>query len=279
MTPMAEYPHVWQRAAVILVVAVAVVFFTLPVWLTLVWSTWHDGQIFSFPPHLLPGPYLMSNLRALAGAANIWRAVFNSIVVGVVSAGAAVLASTCAGYAFAKFRFRGQNFLFYMFLAAYAIPGQISAIPLFIVMAHLGWIDTYQAVILPAAVPAMGLFFMRSTITQIVPTEMLEAARLDGAGEFRIVRTMVAPTVLPNAASLGVLLFSLSWSNLFWPLVVLRSNQMATVPVALVGLIGTYSQPYGELMAGAAVGTIVPMLLFIPLRRYFVRGIVINATR
>jgi lactose/L-arabinose transport system permease protein len=260
-------------------VAVALVLFVTPVWLTFVWSTWHDSQIFSFPPHLLPGPYLLANLKLLEGSADIWRAVLNSVVVGVASSGGAVLFATCAGYAFAKFRFRGQNAIFYLFLGAYAIPGQITAIPLFIVMSRLGWIDTYQAVILPAMVPAMALFFMRSTISQIVPTEMLEAARLDGAGEFRIVRSMVFPTVLPNAASLGILGFSLSWSNLFWPLVVLRSNEMATVPVALVGLIGTYTQPYGELMAGAAVGTIVPMLLFIPLRKYFVRGVVISGAR
>jgi lactose/L-arabinose transport system permease protein len=278
LTASSELPHVWQRTLVIVAVFAALVVFALPVWLTLVWSTWRDSEIFAFPPKLLPGPDLLSNLRSLNAAADIWHALFNSVLIGVVSAGGAVVLCACAGYAFAKFRFRFQNVIFYMFLGAFAIPGQISAIPLFIVMARVGWINTYQAVILPAAVPALGLFFMRSTISQIVPTEMLEAARLDGAGELTIVWRMVLPTILPNAASLGILLFSLSWSNLFWPLVVLRTNSMATIPVALVGLIGTYNQPYGELMAGAALGTIVPMGLFVVLRRYFIRGVVFNAT-
>lgn len=279
MRATSDLPHLWQRVVVIAVVLVALAVFLLPVWLTLVWASWHDSQIFSFPPHFFFGPYLSSNLSQLNAAAQIWRAFLNSVIIGIVTAFGAVLLCTCAGYAFAKFTFRFKTSIFYVLLGTAAIPTQITAVPLFIIMDRLGWINSYQAVIIPAIAPALGLFFMRSAISQVVPTEMLEAARLDGAGELRIVRSMVLPVVLPSAASLGILLFSLSWSNLFWPLVVLRTNSMATIPVALAGLIGTYSQPYGQLMAGAAIGTLFPMVMFVLLRKYFVRGVVISTAR
>lgn len=278
MRATSDLRHVWQRALVVLILLVALCAFLLPVWLTLVWASWHDSQIFSFPPHFFFGPYLASNLGALNAAADIWRALLNSVIVGVTTSFAAVILCTCAGYAFAKFRFRFQAGLFYLFLGTAMVPTQITAVPLFIIMDRLGWINTFQAVIVPAIVPAIGLFFMRSAISQVVPTEMLEAARLDGAGELQIVARMVIPVVLPNAASLGILLFSLSWSNLFWPLVVLRTNSMATIPVALAGLLGTYDQPYGQLMAGAAIGTIVPIFVFVALRKHFVRGVVLSGT-
>jgi lactose/L-arabinose transport system permease protein len=279
MRATSELPHIWQRSIVILIVLVALGCFLVPVWLTLVWASWHDSQIFSFPPHFFFGPYLESNLAQLSAAAQIWRALLNSVIIGGLTAFGAVLLCTCAGYAFAKFTFKFKTAIFYVLLATAAIPSQITAVPLFIIMDRLGWINTYQAVIIPAIAPALGLFYMRTAISQIVSSEMLEAARLDGAGEFRIVRSMVLPVVIPSAASLGILLFSLSWSNLFWPLVVLRTNNMATIPVALAGLIGTYDQPYGQLMAGAAIGVLVPMVFFFALRKYFMRGVVISATR
>jgi lactose/L-arabinose transport system permease protein len=267
MRATSDLPHVWQRAIVIAIVVVALGCFLVPVWLTLVWASWHDSQIFSFPPHFFFGPYLGSNLSQLNAAAQIWRALLNSVVIGGLTAFGAVLLCTCAGYAFAKFSFKFKTGIFYVLLATAAIPSQITAVPLFIIMDRLGWINSYQAVIIPAIAPALGLFYMRTAISQVVSSEMLEAARLDGAGELRIVRSMVMPVVLPAAASLGILLFSLSWSNLFWPLVVLRTNSMATIPVALAGLIGTYDQPYGQLMAGAAIGVVVPMIFFFALRK------------
>lgn len=273
-----ELPRRWQRLIVWAILLVALVIFIAPLWFTLVWSTWNDSGIFSFPPKLIPGPFLGGNLRGLAAATDIWRALLNSVIVGVVTAGSAVLFGSAAGYAFAKFRFRFQNVLFYLFMATLAVPVQITAIPLFVIMAKLGWVNTYQAVILPAVTPALALFFMRATIAQVVSSEVLEAARLDGAGEFRILVRIVWPAIRANAASLGILLFSMSWSNLFWPLVVLRTSGMATLPVALAGLVGTYQQPYGQLMLGAALGTIVPIVVFVALRRYFVRGVVFNAT-
>lgn len=273
-----ELPRRWQQLIVWIILLIALVVFIAPLWFTLVWSTWNDSGIFSFPPKLLPGPFLSSNLRGLEAATDIWRALLNSVIVGLVTAGSAVLLGSAAGYAFAKFRFRFQNLIFYLFMATLAVPIQITAIPLFIIMAKFGWVNTYQAVIIPALTPALAIFFMRATIAQVISSEVLEAARLDGAGEFRILASIVWPAIRSNAVSLGILLFSLSWSNLFWPLVVLRTSNMATLPVALSSLIGTYQQPYGQLMMGASLGTILPILIFIALRRYFVRGVVFNAT-
>ncbi len=156
MRATSDLPHAWQRAIVIFIVVVALGIFLVPVWLTLVWASWHDSQIFSFPPHFFFG-HLWSNLSQLNAAAQIWRALLNSVIIGVLTAFGAVLLCTCAGYAFAKFRFKFKTTIFYLLLATAIIPSQITAVPLFIIMDRLGWINTYQAVIIPAIAPALGL--------------------------------------------------------------------------------------------------------------------------
>lgn len=261
-----EPPKRWQQLIVWIILPIALVIFIAPLRFTLIWSTWDDSGIFSFPPKLLPGSFLGSNLRGLEAATDIWHALVNSVIVGVVTAGSAVLFGSAAGYAFAKFRFRFQNVIFYLFMATLAVPIQITAIPLFVIRARLGWVNTYQAVIIPALTPALALFFMWATVAQVVTPELLEAARLDGAGGLRILVRIVWPMIRSNATALGILLFGMSWSNLFWPHVVLRTSNMATLLVALAELIGTYQQPYGQLITGAALGTIVPIVIFIALR-------------
>ena len=177
-------------------------------------------------------------------------------------------------------RFKFKTAIFYVLLATAAIPSQITAVPLFIIMDRLGWINSYQAVIIPAIAPALGLFYMRTAISQVVSTEMLEAARLDGAGELRIVRSMVLPGRHPERRVPRYLALQ---PELEQPVLAPRGAHgpiaMATIPVALAGLIGTYNQPYGQLMAGAAIGVLVPMVFFFALRKYFMRGVVISASR
>jgi lactose/L-arabinose transport system permease protein len=273
----------WQRwgtrAVLYLVAFGGAIAFALPLYWTLIWGTWDNAGIFSFPPKFGPGTFLGTNLSGLQASVGVVRVAFNSIVVAVLSTAGALFFSSLAGFAFAKYRFRGRTILFYLMLTTLAFPGQITYVPLFIIMANLNWLNTYQALIVPFLVPALGVFLMRQSIEAGVPDEMLESGRMDGASELRIFVQIVWPTLLPSLAALAILLFSSRWNDLFWPLVVARTNDMYTLPVALTTLIGQLYQPYGQLMIGSAITTIPPLLLFMALQRYFIQGITLGAIK
>lgn len=253
--------------------------FALPLFWTLVWSSWDTAGIFSYPPKFLPGHVFADNLTGLGNSIGAVRVTVNSLAVAILSTAGALFFSSLAGFAFAKYRFRGRTVLFYLMLTTLAFPGQITYVPLFILMSHLNWINTYQALIVPFLVPALGVFLMRQSIEAGVPDEMLESARIDGASELRLFVQIVLPTLLPSLAALAILLFSSRWNDLFWPLVMARTNDMYTLPVALATLIGQQSQPYGQLMVGSAISTIPPLVLFLSLQRYFIKGITLGAIK
>jgi len=255
------------------------ILFVLPLFWTVIWSTWDTSGIFSFPPKFVPGGIFGKNLTDLGGSLDIWRVTLNSAVVTVVGTTGALFFCSLAGFAFAKYRFPGKTVFFYLLLATLAVPGQITVVPLFVIMLRLGWVNTYQGLIIPGLVPAFGVFLMRQSIEAAVPDEMLDAARIDGARELRIFVRVVLPILLPNLAALAILLFAGSWNNLFWPLVMARTNDMFTLPVALTALLGQYSHPYGQVMVGSLITIVPPLVLFVALQRYFVKGIVLGAIK
>jgi lactose/L-arabinose transport system permease protein len=268
-----------RRAILLVVIAAGGLIFVLPLYWTVIWSTWDVSGIFSFPPKLLPGSFLLDNLSQLDQAAGIARVTANSLFVAVVSTAGALFFCSLAGFAFAKYRFRGRTPLFYLLLATMAIPGQITVVPLFVIMLRLNWINTYQALIVPGLIPAFGIFLMRQSIEEAIPDELLDAARMDGARELRLFLQVVFPIILPNAAALSILLFAANWGNLFWPLVAMRTPEMFTLPLALASLIGTYSRPYGAVMIGSLISILPPLILFIALQRYFIKGLVAGTFR
>jgi lactose/L-arabinose transport system permease protein len=268
-----------RRAVLYVVIAAGAIIFVLPLYWTVIWSTWDVSGIFSFPPKLLPGPFLLDNLSQLDQAAGIGRVTANSLLVALVSTAGALFFCSLAGFAFAKYRFRWRTPLFYLLLATMAIPGQITVVPLFVIMLRLSWINTYQALIVPGLIPAFGIFLMRQSVEEAVPDELLDAARMDGAHELRLFLQVVFPIILPNAAALSILLFAGNWGNLFWPLVAMRTPDMFTLPLALASLIGTYSRPYGAVMIGSLISILPPLVLFIALQRYFIKGLVAGTFR
>ncbi|HEY7416305.1 MAG TPA: carbohydrate ABC transporter permease, partial [Ktedonobacteraceae bacterium] len=203
----------------------------------------------------------------------------NSLIVTGVSLLGALFFCSLAGFAFAKYRFRLREPLFYLLLATMAIPAQITAIPLFVLMVKLGWVDTYQGIIVPGLVPAFGVFLMRMSVQQAIPDEFLESARIDGANELRIFFQIALPNLLPYMAALAIFMFAASWGALFWPIIVLRSASMFTLPVALASIIGSYQQPYDQLLAGSLLSIILPLILFLILQRFFVKSLVAGAFR
>ncbi len=277
-------PAVWStatlgRALLYLLAIAGGVLFLLPLYWTVIWSTWDVSGIFSFPPKFLPGAFLRDNLSQLDQAIGVGRVTLNSLVVALVSTTGALFFCSLAGFAFAKYRFRGRTALFYLLLATMAIPGQITVVPLFVIMLKLNWINTYQALIVPGLIPAFGIFLMRQSIVEAVPDELLDAARMDGAGELRLFLQIVFPVILPNAAALSILLFAGTWGSLFWPLVAMRTADMFTLPVALASLIGVYTHPYGSVMVGSLISVLPPLILFLTLQRYFIKGLVAGTFR
>ena len=274
-----DAPRLVSRGILYVVAIGGALIFALPLFWTIIWSSWDTAGIFSFPPKFLPGGFLTQNLSGLGGSIDTWRVTLNSAVVAVVGTTGALFFCSLAGFAFAKYRFRGRTLFFYLLLATLAVPSQITIVPLFVIMLRLGWVNTYQGLIIPGLVPAFGVFLMRQSIEAAVPDEMLDAGRIDGAGELRIFVQVVLPILLPNLAALAILLFAGSWNNLFWPLIMARTGDMYTLPVALTTIIGQYSHPYGQVMIGALIAIAPPLALFLSLQRYFIKGIVLGAIR
>jgi lactose/L-arabinose transport system permease protein len=176
-------------------------------------STYPSSEIFTTPPHVLPGGALWENLTTLFGSSGFGDAVRNSLVVSTISTVLGVLICTSAGYAFAKFTFRGSNVFFIIIIASLALPSQVTLVPLFQMMVQFGWLNTYPALILPNLAVPFGIFLMRQTMLS-VPDELIQAARVDGAGEYRTFFQIVLPTVRPALAACSIFLFLGQWNDL-----------------------------------------------------------------
>lgn len=278
---MKTYMPIWQRVVIAAILALTVSIFIIPMWWTLVWGSWRTAEIFSFPPKFLPGPYLAANFAEAQLRIAIWGAFQNSLLITGVRLVGAVFLCSLAGFAFAKYNFRFKNVLFYLLLSTMAIPSQITVIPLFIMMIRMGWIDSYQGVIIPGLVPAFGVFLMRMSTQEAIPDELIEAARIDGANELRIFLQIALPNLLPSVAALSIFLFSGTWGALFWPLIVLRTTAKFTLPVALATIMGggSHGVPYDAMLAGSLLAVLPPLLLLIFAQRYFIKSVVASSFR
>lgn len=271
-----RFMPMWQRVVIIVILAAVCLVVLMPLWWNVVWATRSTTDIFAYPPKMLPGELLIDNFNRLQERVNIWRAFANSLIAtGFTVIGSSIFC-TLAGFAFAKYQFRFRNALFILLLSTLAVPSQITVVPLFIIMVRLGWIDSFQGLILPGLIPAFGVFFMRVSAQTAVPDAVIEAARIDGANELRIFSQIAVPSLLPSVATLAILMFGASWGSLFWPLVVLRSNTMFTLPLALTTILGSYQNPYDLLMVGSLLMMVPPLVLFLFLQRYFIKSVFIT---
>ncbi len=227
-----------------------------------------------------PGGNFLSNAAAVleADSVNFWKAIGNSIIVSTVVSASVVLFSTLAGFAFAKLRFRGRNGLLVFVIATMAVPTQLGVVPLFIAMSQLQLAGTLSAVILPAVVSAFGVFWMTQYLSQALPYELIEAARVDGASMIRTFWSIALPAARPAAAMLALFIFIATWTNFFWPFIVL-DRQNPTLPVALSLLQSNYFVDYSVVMAGVILSTIPLLILFIVAGRHLVSGIMQGAVK
>lgn len=228
----------------------------------------------------LPGGNFFDNAAAVVNnpTVNFWKALLNSVIVSTVVSVSVVFFSTLAGYAFAKFKFKGRAALLVFVVATIAVPTQLGIVPLFIVMSQLGWTGTLGAVIVPNLVTAFGVFWMTQYIGQVVPDELIESARLDGANTFRAFWSVVLPVLRPAAAMLALFTFVATWTDFFWPYIILNGNN-PTLPVSLQLLQATYFVDYSIVLAGALLATVPLLLLYIFAGKQLVAGVMQGAVK
>jgi multiple sugar transport system permease protein len=229
------------------------------------------GEVLSASPVLLPANPTLSNYVTIADAFPIWRILFNSLFVAVLITLAQLLFSAMAAFAFARIPFRGSGLLFVLYLATLMIPSQVTITPLFILMTGLGWVNTYQGLILPGAFSAFGVFLLRQSFLSF-PKEYEEAANLDGATYWTVFRRLVLPLSGPALATLTVLSFMSAWNSFLWPLFVTRDAVIMTLPVALATLQGRWTTQWNLVMAGAVLAVLPIITLYLFAQRYFVQG-------
>ncbi|MYV51311.1 carbohydrate ABC transporter permease [Streptomyces sp. SID3212] len=238
-----------------------------------------SGRLAHTPPPFWFGGHLLKNLEIAWTDANLGTALVNTTVVAGSVAAGTVFFSTLAGFAFAKLRFRFRNALLALVIGTMMVPPQLSVVPLYLLIAELSWTDRLQSVVLPGLVSAFGVFFMRQYLTRALPTELIEAARVDGASSWRVMWHVVFPAARPAMAVLGMLTFVMAWNDFFWPIIALTQSGNPTVQVALTGLGRGYIPDQSVIMAGALLGTLPLLLAFVLFGRHIVGGIMQGAVK
>jgi ABC-type glycerol-3-phosphate transport system permease component len=264
-------PRRWAIWALLVVGALIMAF---PVYWILVTALTPGGQSQSGKFYLWPSEPTLDNFREAFSAQPVAQWILNSLVIAAIGTVITVVVALLAGYAFAKFEFRGRNLLFGALLVTIVIPAQVTLVPSFLVVVNLRLVDTIWAVILPRAADAIAIFIARQFMLKI-PIALLEAARIDGAGELTIFRRVVLPMSGPLIGVLVILSFMGKWNDFLWPLITLQGTENLTLPVALSSMqsSGIFESPWGPIMAIAFLSMLPLLIVFLLFQRTFVQGI------
>ena len=230
------------------------------------------GASLTLAPALIPENPSLAAYQQLFTERPFGRVILNSLLLAVVTTLVQLFTSATAGYAFSRLPFRGQSVVFAIYLATMMIPLQVLIVPLFSELKAFGLLNTYLGALLPTFATAFGIFLLRQAINQI-PRELDEAATIDGVGHFRIFWTIILPNIRPALATLVVFAFMGSWNSFLWPLVVLRSPELQTLPIALAGLLGQYTTQWDVVMAGSVVSVLPMLVLYIFAQKYVIQGV------
>jgi multiple sugar transport system permease protein len=250
--------------------------------LPLIWmlsvSLMSPGEASTFPPPLLPSAATLGNYRELFGQAGMGRYLLNSAGLTAAVTLVSVSINVAAGYAFAKLRFAGRDRIFKLLLSALVIPSQVAMVPLFLLLKHLGLVNSYGGIIVPAMASIFGIFLVRQYALS-VPDELLEAARIDGASELRAFRSVIVPVLRPIVVTLAVFTSLGTWNDFMWPLIVLNHSELYTLPVALASLSREHVQDNELMMAGSVLTTLPVLLVFLVLQRYYIQGLMLGSVK
>ena len=237
-----------------------------------------SGDANSFPPRLLPRVVTFEHYIELFTHLDLARYFANSLVIALAATVISLIVNSMAGYAFAKLRFDGRERVFRGLLAAIVIPAQVGMLPLFLLLRAMGLVNTMIGVVVPFMAGVFGIFMIRQYALSI-PDELLDAARVDGAGEIRIFWTIVLPVLQPILVTLAVFTFLSAWNDFMWPLIILSDNARYTLPVALAGLSGEHVQDTELMMAGSVLTVLPVVVLFVTLQRAYIRGVMMGSVK
>lgn len=262
----------------IILLAVLGIITLLPMFWMIISSLQPQALTIEFPPNFNPLKFDFNNFITLFGRTHLLRWTLNSVIFASLSTILTIGVAALAGYAFAKLKFVGSRYLFWLYIVTLMLPFQVSLIPLYIIMTRLGLTDTYAGLILPAIASPLAVFLMKQ-VMQTIPTPLLESARLDGCSEFQVWRYIILPLSKPGIAFLGIITFVRQWNNFLWPLVITDSIRMRPLQVGLTLIQEELPLSYGLHMAGSTYAAIPMIIVFFIFQRHFLRGITVGAMK
>ncbi len=267
------------RPLLYLVVAAVAVVMVLPFYWMVVTAVSPASDILAFPPKWIPSRLTLEHFT-VAFAKAPWLTYYqNSLVVAVVSVGCSLLFGLFAGYAFAVYRFPLQNAFFLLILSTLMVPVQVTSVALYIMLARIEWVDSYLGILAPNFASAFGVFMIRQGI-KAIPLDLIEAARMDGAGEVRIVLTIITPLIKTTLATVAMILFLGSWNDFLWPVIVINSQELRTLPVGIALFKDPYgSINYGPLMAATVIASGPMLLAYAVSQKFMIRGIALTGLK
>lgn len=252
---------------------------------TLIPMVWLVAAAFKSPDDLFTYTFFppvrqlsVANFVDLFKKMPFFRDLMNSTFIATTTVIVQLFFSSLAGFALAKYEFKGKRLLMVMMLATMLIPAQVTMAPLYELIYHLGLVDTYPGIIIPGAISVFGIFLFRQSMLQ-VPTELIHAARIDGCTEFRIYRDVVMPVSRPMVGAFCLISFMASWNSFLWPQILLHSSSRFTLPIGLTQLVGLYGQDYGTMLAGTLLSVLPVVVLFMLLQKEFVAGLTAGAVK
>jgi len=253
--------------------------FCIPLFYMVTTSFKSENQVFAIPIQWTPSPFNPTNYPEAFGVAPFATYFLNSTLVALATVTITLFFCTVAGYGLARYTFPGRQLIFLFILSTLMIPFQVIVIPLYVVVYRLGWTNSYLGLILPGSVSAFGVFLMRQ-FSLTLPDDLMDAARIDGAGEFTILWRIAVPMLRPALATLALLTFIGSWNDFLWPLLVVTKNTLFTLPVGMTVLTQPLRQPYWTyIMAVSTVATLPVVVVFVALQRYFIQGVVLSGMK
>jgi multiple sugar transport system permease protein len=279
MSPLTKQADRLAPLAAYVLVAVGGLIMLAPFYFMFVFASHSRTEIFSLPPPLFFGDDFLLNVKILTDRIPFWRSLGWSLYVALASTALTLLFCSMGGYAFAMFEFRFKQALFLLVMGTMLIPSFLGMIPTFMIMDAFGWIDQPRALYIPGAASAFGIFLMRQFITSAIPRDLVEAARMDGCGELGIYWRIVLPLLKPALGTLGLITFIASWNNFIGPLIVMRSPDMYTLPLALRSMQSPVNTEWGAVMAGSAIATLPLLVLFAISSRRLIDGLTAGAVK
>ncbi len=271
-TTLGRTGRVFGRGVLYVVLIALGLLMILPFYWMIVESFQSPQNLVAFPPKWLPQPAVTQHYADAVKQAPFLEYYRNSIAVAAVSVGLSIVLGLFAGYAFALYRFPLKNALFILILSTLMVPIQVTSVALYILMAQFKWVDTFMGILAPNLASAFSVFFLTQTIRGM-PRSLIDAARIDGAGEVRIVVTIVTPLIKGVVATVALILFIGSWNDFLWPVIIINSQRLRTIPVGIAFFKDPYHISFGPLMAATSIATLPMIAIYVFVQRYIIKGI------